>query len=89
MSAKKMRPTSVPRSGPTLRAQLADLQERYALSDKAALRYADDLEATAKREKELHGELLRLRTQLATTEDDRAYVEKQLAEANELLRQGK
>jgi hypothetical protein len=50
---------------PTLRERLADLQERYALSDNAALRYADDLEATGKREKELREELRRLRKLLA------------------------
>lgn len=46
---------------PTLREQLAELQQRYEISTKASLRYADDLEAVMKRGRDL-------RQQLQTTE---------------------
>ena len=48
------------RRAETAEAELAEAKSSLAICDKAALRYADDLEATMKRERELRTELVAL-----------------------------
>ena len=45
-------------------AGLAEAKRDFAICDKAALRYANDLEAVMKQERELHTELAALRLEL-------------------------